>query len=66
MFPPRKNHFANRFQVGLGKIPKSEMMKLTHRYGWKFVCGCDPPAEDIDCGLRNNVGEPPRKNFAAA
>ena len=30
-------------QVWLGKIPKSEMMKSTQRYGWKLLCGCEPP-----------------------
>ena len=24
-------------------MPNSEMMKSTHRYGWKFVCGWLPP-----------------------
>src|SRR4051812_39541243 len=30
-----------------GKIPKSEMMKLTHRYGWKLVCGWLPPVAPL-------------------
>ena len=34
--------------VGDGKIPNREMMKSTHRYGWKLVCGWLPPTELID------------------
>ena len=26
-------------------MPNSEMMKSTHRYGWKLVCGWLPPAD---------------------
>ena len=33
--------------LGDGKMPNSEMMKSTHRYGWKLVCGWLPPAGPI-------------------
>ena len=39
-------------------MPKSEMMKLTHRYGWKLVCGWLPPVGEINCGLMS-VGVKP-------
>ena len=42
--------FKNRFYVGDGKIPKSEMMKSTHKYGWKLVCGWLPPVADMEFG----------------
>jgi hypothetical protein len=32
----------------VGKTPKSEMMKLMHRYGWTFSCGCEPPTGEMD------------------
>jgi hypothetical protein len=38
--------------VGLGKIPKREMMKSTHKYGWKLVCGWLPPTDEMDVGAR--------------
>ena len=34
---------ADSFQVGLGKNPNSEMMKLMQRDGCMFVCGWLPP-----------------------
>jgi hypothetical protein len=34
-----------------GKIPNSEMMKLTHRYGWKLVWGWLPPTGSIAAGF---------------
>ena len=37
--------------VGDGKIPNNEMMKLTHKYGWKFVCGWLPPTDVTACGF---------------
>src|ERR1044072_3252015 len=51
-----------RLDHGWGKSPKSEMMKLTHRYGWKFVCGWDPPVGAIASELSCTVGVPERKN----
>jgi hypothetical protein len=33
-----------------GKIPKSEMMKLTHRNGLQFSCGWEPPVMSLDMG----------------
>src|SRR5262245_35256754 len=37
-------------QVGDGKIPNSEMMKLMQRYGWKLSCGWLPPVLPANCG----------------
>src|SRR5436190_22922390 len=39
---------ARRDYVGDGKMPNSEMMKSTHRYGWKLVCGWLPPVEPME------------------
>jgi hypothetical protein len=43
--------------VGDGKIPNSEMMKSTHRYGWKFVCGWLPPVAATEFGLIGELGD---------
>jgi hypothetical protein len=37
--------------VGFGKIPNSEMTKLTHRYCWKVVWGWLPPTGSIPAGF---------------
>src|SRR5215208_357106 len=37
------------FYVGDGKMPNSEIMKSTQRYGWKLACGCVPPLGATVC-----------------
>jgi hypothetical protein len=32
------------------------MMKLTHKYGWKLLCGWLPPVEPIAFGLNGEFG----------
>ena len=47
------NGSAMRFLLrsGCGKMPKSEMMKSTQRYGCKLSCGWLPPTEVTDAAL---------------
>jgi hypothetical protein len=47
---------ARLSQVWEGKMPNNEMMKSTHRYGWKLSCGCDPPTDPTDPCAIGDVG----------
>lgn len=45
-----RSSYSRHFYDGDGKIPNSEMMKSTHKYGWKLLCGWLPPVDAAALG----------------
>ena len=37
-------------------MPNNEMMKSTHKYGWKFSCGWLPPVGPIEAAAIGTEG----------